>query len=283
MKKRVFNLVSLFLGVQLWIVSVWGLGTGATNGGNYVGMEFTKAALAAIEILVNYKDELPPPLQGIDVEALSRSISETRLQVRKNLCYQDSTTGDVNCDAGRNLPSKKLIQISEEEWKKSYDNPQMQMALALHEYLGIMRVELNVYYLSAQFSRFVAGESFQDRFAYLQVDQVLLVEGLTVEGIKKCDANKDYSQSIAGLKVGSVDRRNLTMVFSMINCLGRPIRSYIVECDSLAANNCNGKRRESASSYRVWISESGGVTIQDKELWAVGSILHFHPITNSEL
>ena len=113
-------------------------GVGAGGGGDAVSQDFIRAGLAALSYVSNH-----PGTISINLKSLAETVQKTSVE---------STNEELNLGSKHksaiNYPDSKQIIVSRVDWANLTENSKK--SLALHEYLGIMRVNDQNYQLSTQ-------------------------------------------------------------------------------------------------------------------------------------
>lgn len=207
------------------------------NGGGQIGLDFTQAAFRAIAALVKDRDQLPDDLKQIDIKLLNESVKNTRLEILQKFDRQvDLASGAtiIPTETALNFPEQGLIKISEEKWDALAERPKFQIAIALHEYLGIVGLERNLYYLSAQLESFLSSELISNRLANLKPGVYSWAER---------DANRNMKLIKIGLNIQEIDL-GAKALFGTISTEGDNNtwkgREVAIFCDDQLAQRCSG-------------------------------------------
>jgi hypothetical protein len=147
------------------------------NGGQPTAASFTQAAeMCLTELNTNFvnpgwcqSDSDPEvaryhSLCALDTNLIRTVIASTRLVVLPNLTEQDPATGQTITYAAENFPDQKLIKISALFWDQAPKCMFEKMTLALHEYLGILKLEQNSYQYSSLLKRWLARHGTPEIF-----------------------------------------------------------------------------------------------------------------------
>ena len=128
--------------LNLMALSAYADGGTSGGGGDPIEQDFAIAGNAAINVL----DQRSPEVPWLDVHAVRElwDSPKTRIVSTKEELVDD--TGRPR--AAMNYPSEQLIKVNIEQWNGIRDK-QRKNALALHEILGLARIESGHYRVSA--------------------------------------------------------------------------------------------------------------------------------------
>ena len=113
-------------------------GVGAGGGGNAIAQDFKSKALTVLDLL-----KTQAPAGEIDLQKLSEAIKTTDVEGTQTELFLQGAHKDCI-----NYPDQKQILVSEKDWQSlGLVNQQF---LALHEYLGILRVNDQDYQMTSK-------------------------------------------------------------------------------------------------------------------------------------
>lgn len=153
------------------------------NGGDHKAQEFAANAKEATDIL----EKLNPPLVKEEVIVkLREAMASTQIYSLESLCKLDVITGKNQCFDALNYPDAKpsRIEVSRTRWLQM--NRKDRLAIALHEFLGIIGIEKNTYQISAPFKDALDG-SLEKTSANAQKIELSRLENLAT-GINEEEA-----------------------------------------------------------------------------------------------
>ncbi|MDH4467648.1 MAG: hypothetical protein QE271_06275 [Bacteriovoracaceae bacterium] len=116
------------------------------NGGNQVAMRFTEIATESLKYLEKNTELYP----NINLKSLNSSIETTKIySVTYKLCSKDDDRScpDESGFVAKNYPDKGEILINENLWQSLVLEEKIK--IVLHEYFGIMGIELSNYVFSS--------------------------------------------------------------------------------------------------------------------------------------
>ncbi len=146
----------------------------AGNGGDHTAQEFVATAKEAIDIL----ETISPPLTDKEtIRKVRASLQTTQVFMVGELCLLDVNNGRRECFDALNYPKATTprIEVSRTRWVQM--NRKERLAIALHEFLGIIEVENNTYQISGPF-REALGTALETRIQPVTKEELGKLENL---------------------------------------------------------------------------------------------------------
>lgn len=162
--------VIIFL--QLFYFSTAFAGGEVGNGGQDVALEFaTYGADVANQLTRNFhpgadvcKDTLFSDLCALDVNRLMNTIQLARVISLPDLTQADPVSGRTLTYVALNFPQDQRILVSEAEWRKPEFCYVKKLPLVLHEYLGLLGIEIQNYRYSSLLSEWFIQTAAEGKF-----------------------------------------------------------------------------------------------------------------------
>ncbi len=106
--------------------------------------EFQAFGFQNVKVLETFKGSLP---DGLTPELFLAAVQGTEIRTASSLVLRGANVDAVN------YPTEKLIVVDEERWNRLDAYPERKQYLVMHEYLGIMGIELDVFSVSNEIKR----------------------------------------------------------------------------------------------------------------------------------
>ncbi len=142
------------------------------NGGQDVALEFsTYGFTAAGQIEKSFYpgagaclDAEFKDLCSLDAERVRDAVRSARILALPELTQQDPSTGKTLAYVALNFPQEQRILVSEAEWARSEFCYVKRLPLVLHEYLGLLGLEIQNYRYSSLLSVWLMKTAGEDKF-----------------------------------------------------------------------------------------------------------------------
>lgn len=153
------------------------------NAGNRVSQDFAATAREAFDILSGMN---PPLATKETIQKLYEALSYTKIEEEISICDLNTLTGRWNCFDARNYPDEnpKRIVVSKSSWQLM--SRKERLGLALHEFLGILRVEQGTYQISGP---------FKDALSYNQENPNNPVEKILLAKLENNERGLSYDEA----------------------------------------------------------------------------------------
>lgn len=128
--------------------------SGAGNGGDPNSLEFVAVGRQIHTLLLSWPKTALPEVAAGDLNLI---IDQSEVQTTdKPLFEKDQPV------AAKNFPKKKLILVNISAWQGLSGSIDKRMALVLHEYLGLLGIEVNSYTVSSKFMNILVQTALED-------------------------------------------------------------------------------------------------------------------------
>ena len=142
------------------------------NGGQQVALEFSTFGADVTSLLEqNFRpglsacaDEDFGYLCSLDLSALRGAVRTARVVALPELTQEDPVTGKITSYSALNFPQDQRILVSEADWQKPSFCYVEKLPMVLHEYLGLLGVEVQNYRYSSLLSAWFQKNASDDRF-----------------------------------------------------------------------------------------------------------------------
>lgn len=142
------------------------------NPGQEVALEFaTIGADVTYQLMRNFrgdsdncKNVIYADLCALDIDKLRNAVQLARVVSVPDLTRDDPDTGTKMTYVALNFPQEQRILVSESGWKNPNFCSVQKFPLVLHEYLGLLGIEIENYRYSSMLAEWLIQTATRDRF-----------------------------------------------------------------------------------------------------------------------